>query len=128
LSIVTRLTTETTESLAFKLRAALNKKDIVGAVQIIKQFFAHVPYQLYESKEKYYHALLQMIFTVAGIAAYSEFSTNHGRIDIVVELASIIYIIEVKLNKSTTKALEQIEEHKYYERFIHKNKTVVLLG
>lgn len=109
LSIVTNLNTETTESTAFKLSSALNKKDIESAIQTIKLFFAHVPYQLHELKEKYYHALLQMMFTVAGIAAQSEFSTNYGRIDIVVELASIIYIIEVKLNKPATEALEQIE-------------------
>jgi PD-(D/E)XK nuclease superfamily len=69
-----------------------------------------------------------MMFTVAGIAAQSEFSTNYGRIDIVVELASIIYIIEVKLNQPATKALEQIEARTYYERFLHKNKAVMLLG
>lgn len=113
LSIVTSLHTETTKSMAFKLSTALDERDIAGAVQAIKQFFSHVPYQLYEPKEKYYHALLQMIFTVAGIAAHSEFSTSHGRIDIVVELAGVIYIIEVKLNKPAVEALEQIEERTY---------------
>ena len=128
LSIITTLDNEATESMATKLIIALEKKDISSAIQVIKQLFSHVPYQLYGTQEKHYHAILQMIFTVAGLASHAEFSTSHGRIDMVVDLSSIIYVIEVKLNESAAKALDQIEERKYYERFLHKNKTIMLLG
>jgi len=128
LSIITELGTDATESMALKLSAALKKKDLAVAIQTIKQLFSHVPYQLYGTQEKHYHAILQMIFTVAGLASHAEFSTSHGRIDMVIDLANIIYVIEVKLNESAAKALMQIEERKYYERFLHSNKTIMLLG
>jgi hypothetical protein len=46
----------------------------------------------------------------------------------VIDLTNVIYVIEVKLNESAAKALAQIEERKYYERFLHKQKTIMLLG
>lgn len=69
-----------------------------------------------------------MAFTVSGLAAHAEFSTSHGRIDIVIDLAKVVYIIEVKLNKPATDALSQIEERRYYERFLGGNKDIILLG
>ena len=79
-------------------------------------------------KNKHYHAILQMALTVSGLSAQAEFATSHGRIDIVVDLARVIYIIEVKLNASAADALAQIEERKYYERFLSRNKSIILLG
>jgi Holliday junction resolvase-like predicted endonuclease len=68
-----------------------------------------------------------MILTVAGLSAQSEFATSHGRIDIVIDLPQITYIVEVKLNASAAQALAQIQERKYYERFL-AHKSVMLLG
>lgn len=128
LSIITKLENDVTERIAIKLSTALKKKEFAVAMQMIKQLFSHVPYQLYDKQEMHYHSIVQMIFTVAGLAAHAEFSTSHGRIDIVVDLANIIYVIEVKLNKPAAKALEQIEKRKYYERFLNEGKDIVLLG
>lgn len=128
LSIITALDNDTAESMAMKLSIALEQKNISSAIQTIKQLFSHVPYHLYGTQEKHYHAILQMIFTVAGLASHAEFSTSHGRIDMVIDLANIIYVIEVKLNEPASKALAQIEARKYYQRFLHKNKAIMLLG
>jgi Holliday junction resolvase-like predicted endonuclease len=99
-----------------------NSSNAEEAVDIIKQLFAHVPYQLHMKEEKFYHALLQMAFTAAGIKAQSEYSTSDGRIDLVLELPKLIYIIEVKFGKKAEEALVQIEQKKYYERFLHEKK------
>jgi hypothetical protein len=78
--------------------------------------------------EKYYHSLFMMICIGAGMKVQSEYSTNLGRIDVVVELSKIIYVIEVKFNDTAENALAQIEERRYYERFMHQNKPIILLG
>ena len=128
LGIYTKLNFSETESLSLKLFNALNKKDTQEVIALLKQLLTRVPYQLHGKEEKFYHALLQVIFGACGIKAQSEFSISHGRIDIVLELPLLFYVIEVKLNASAEVALSQIEERKYYEALLHHNKKIVLLG
>jgi len=116
------------ESLSFALRKAFVEEDIEGVVELLYQLFIHVPYQLHIKKEKYYHSLFMMICIGAQIKVQSEYSTSLGSIDLVLEFSKIIYVIEVKFNKSPEEALEQIKARKYYERFLHEGKTVILLG
>jgi len=113
---------------ASRLRTALDQINLDKTVVLIRQLFAHVPYQLHMPEEKFYHALLQMLCTVAGIKAQSEYSTDHGRIDLVLDLPNVLYVAEIKFNKPANEALAQIEERKYYERFLHCDKPIVLLG
>jgi Holliday junction resolvase-like predicted endonuclease len=116
------------ERLSTQLRKSLQNCTINDMVELFRQLFAHVPYQLHMREEKFYHALLQMAFTAVGIKAQSEYSTSDGRIDLVLELPNFIYIIEVKFGKKAEEALAQIEQKKYYERFLHQNKKIILLG
>jgi hypothetical protein len=116
------------EQLSLKLQTAFIQYDVEKIVAIVKQLFAHVPYQLHMKEEKFYHAMLQMAFTIAGLRAQSEYSTSDGRIDLVLELPRLIYIIEIKFGKKAEDALAQIEQKRYYERFLHLGKKIILLG
>ena len=116
------------ERVSLELKNALNYQKIDTAIELLKQLFAHVPYQLHMKEEKYYHSLFMMICIGAGIKAQSEYSTNLGRIDLILEFEKIIYVIEVKFNKPAEEALAQIEELHYYDRFIPQNKKIILLG
>ncbi len=116
------------ESFSLKLFSALNKKDIDGAISLIQSIIARVPYSLHSTEEKFYHSLLQVLFGAAGIKAYSEQMTSHARIDMVLELPDVNYVIEVKFNETAEKALEQIEDRKYYQALAYQNKPIVLLG
>jgi predicted AAA-ATPase/PD-(D/E)XK nuclease superfamily protein len=127
LGIFTDMNSTETEQFSFKLIAALNHKKIDEAIALIKQIFVRVPYQLH-GNENFYHALLQAIFGACDIKSQSEIVTSHGRIDIVLELPSLLYVIEVKLNASAAVALAQIEERKYYESLVYHGKPIVLLG
>jgi len=110
------------------LWSAFNNHDIDEIISLLKQLFAHVPYQLHTSQEKFYHALVMMVCVGAGIKAQAEYSTSHGRIDLMVDMPQFLYIIEIKFNQQATVALQQIEERRYYERFIQSNKPTILLG
>ena len=116
------------ERMAQLLRKAFNNVDIQEVISLLKQFFAHIPYQLHTKQESFYHALFQMICIAAGIQAQSEYSTSHGRIDLVLHLPKLIYIIEIKFNTKAEEALHQIEERRYYEPFLQRNKPIILLG
>lgn len=62
------------------------------------------------------------------IYAESEVSTDKGRIDMVLQTKTHIFIFELKLNASAEAALLQIEERKYYEKYLLSGKKRVLVG
>jgi carbonic anhydrase len=55
-------------------------------------------------------------------------STNKGRMDAVIKTDKIIYIFEFKLNKTPKEAIEQIKQREYYQKYLHENKTIKLIG
>ncbi len=128
LSIIAQLAFTDAEKLSMQLGPTLNQRAIPEAVAIIKRLFVNVPYQLHVKEEKFYHALLQVTCGAAGIKAQSEYSISHGRIDLLLDLPNVLYVVEIKLNASAEIALEQIEERRYYEPFLGKGKPIVLLG
>jgi hypothetical protein len=128
LSIFTKLDYISAEHISLQLRSAFGSGNIDEAVQLIKQLFTSVPYQLHVKEEKFYHALLQVACGASGIKSQSEHSISHGRIDLVLYLSNVIYIIEIKLNDSAEVALEQIEQRRYYEAFLSYGKPITLLG
>lgn len=119
--------TETEQKLSALKKAFINQ-DSEEIIAILKQLFAHVPYQLHMKAEKYYHSLFMMICVGAGIKAQAEYSTSFGRIDLVLEFLKIIYIIEVKFNETAKEAMMQIEDRRYYDRFMGSGKQIILLG
>ncbi len=74
--------------------------------------FSKVPYQFHIDREQFYHGLLQVACHAAGLKVQSEYSLSHARIDLVLDLPSKLYVVEVKFNESAEVALAQIEEHK----------------
>ena len=54
--------------------------------------------------------------------------TAKGRIDITLETANTIYVMELKFNKSAEEALAQIEARQYADAFKMSGKKVVKVG
>jgi hypothetical protein len=128
LEVFAHISSNNAEQLYQNLKAAFIKQDIEQVVLLLQRLFAHVPYQLHMRAEKYYHSLFMMICIGAGIKAQSEYSTSHGRIDLILEFPKTIYVIEVKFNDTAANALAQIEERRYYDRFMNQDKRITLLG
>ena len=106
-------------------------------IQYLQSFFADIPARLHLPKEAYYHSLVYMMLRLTGTQILLEKETDKGRIDGVLELYDKVYIIEFKFatNKRikrvetlAQKAIQQIEEKKYYEAFIASGKKIILFG
>src|SRR5581483_5060077 len=128
LEVFTHVEHSYAQDLLTQLFVALNNNKTEDAVDVLKQLFAHIPYQLHIKQESFYHSLFIMICIGADIKYHAEYSTSLGRIDIVMELPKITYVTEIKFNDTAENALKQIEERRYYENFIHTNNPVILLG
>ena len=51
-----------------------------------------------------------------------------GSIDAVIETINHIYNLEFKINKSTTIALQQIQEKSYFQPYLLKDKPIQVIG
>ncbi|MFN8578237.1 MAG: AAA family ATPase [Candidatus Sericytochromatia bacterium] len=111
------------------LTEKIQENDLSGFFDIFKyRVFAEIPNEIFMSdKEKYYHTIIYLVLTLIGVRINVEISTNIGRIDTVIETDDHIYIFEFKM-KSTKKAIKQIEEKRYYEKYVLKNKPIYLVG
>ncbi len=89
--------------------------------------FAGIPYHLHLPDEKYYHSLSYLILALLGAKITLEENTDKGRIDAVLELESLVYIIEFKMDQAA-EALQQIKQKQYYQKYLKDPRKVILLG
>ncbi len=93
----------------------------------LNTLFANISYNLFDSKEKYYHSLIYTALLMCGLNARNEDPNNLGRSDIIVEyFDNRVWILEIKLDKPIDEAIKQIKEKKYYNKFV--GKKVYLVG
>jgi len=111
-----------------KLAQYIQEGNIPDFIEIIKEFFLSLNYYDHMKKEKYYQGILYTILYLTGLKINSEEFTNIGRIDLLLNTDSEIYLFELKLNRSAKIALEQIHQKKYYEKYLSSNKKINLIG
>jgi hypothetical protein len=119
---------EEAEKLIDDIKESLEKKQIDSFIRQMKAFIASIPYNLVESgAERFYHLVFYLVMKSLIVKVYPEKYTNLGRIDTVVETGSFIYVMEFKMG-SAAEAFKQILEKKYYERYLERSQTIILLG
>lgn len=111
----------------FELIRALNENDIEKCMEILREVFISVDYDIQIPKEKYWQTVFYLIFKLLGFRITTEVKTNPGRVDAVID-DKCIYIFEFKLNGTKEEALAQIKTKKYYEKYIGKGKPIYLIG
>lgn len=114
-----------------KLIKALNENSISDFCRVLTALFAQIPYTINKPREDYYHSLFQLLMSLISpkhTESNSEILTNIGRIDSVVETENYLYLFELKVNSDPEVALKQIEDKKYYERYLLKDKKIILVG
>lgn len=63
-----------------------------------------------------------------GMSVQCELHTAVGRIDMTVETHRYIYVMEFKIDQSPQRALAQIEEKHYADRYLSDCRQVVKIG
>ena len=119
------------------LTAILNK-DMEQFKKEIYQLFASLPYNSYvnndiQNYEGYYANVMYAYLAGLGIEFKAEDVTNLGRIDLTIATPDMsqVYIIEFKVVDNANqngKALEQIKEKKYHEKYQEKADELILIG
>lgn len=114
-------------SLLRNLQRALTTQQIDTFITIFQGVFAAIPHHLFLSQEAYYHSVVYLVLRLLGFTIHAEWPTNLGRIDALLELDDIVYILEFKMTTGAI-ALQQIRDKQYHQPFIGGDKRVILLG
>ncbi|MBQ7178350.1 MAG: AAA family ATPase [Victivallales bacterium] len=107
----------TGDSLLEKLQDAIMSDDVDAFLKLFQSVLANIDYKLHINQEQYYHSLFFIVFFLLGSEIEAESCTNEGRIDAYIRTSKAIYIFEFKLNKTAKKAVSQIIDKHYYEKF-----------
>ncbi|WP_165941872.1 AAA family ATPase [Cardinium endosymbiont of Culicoides punctatus] len=121
------------EKIKDKIITKLKDIDLEGFVKVIRSCMSSIPSNLSNPKhnrnEAYYHTALHCLLEGAELNPLSEHATSEGRIDIVINsLSDVTYIFELKHDQNSNTALGQIEGNNYREKFLYKDKNIVLIG
>lgn len=120
------------------LAYAIETRDIQEMIEAIDSIYAKVSLRARKQIERsgrqdklthleaFYQSIMVSLFESTGVNVVSEEESAGGRADVVVRYNGIVYVIELKVDKSAREALEQIKEKGYHESY--KGKEVYLIG
>ena len=110
-----------------RLKQSLSEEKFDDFFKLVSTIYASVPYQIYSKKEASFHTIFHVLAHLITNTSRSEESTNKGRIDTIIELDSKIFLFEFKLDNAN-KAIQQIKEMDYHEKYLDNNKVIFLIG
>ena len=101
-----------------RMYLALRKDDMDGCLKAMQEFLTTIPYQENTLKdapttEGHFTAMLYVMFSLLNVYVYSQVRNAKGRLDILIETDTTIYVMELKLDGDLDKAMKQIDEKDY---------------
>ncbi|MEI3070056.1 MAG: ATP-binding protein [Prevotella sp.] len=112
-----------------KMSVFVKKGDMDAAFCLLNDFLETVPYCDNTNYEGHWQQTLYIMFALlTNYRIMVESHTAKGRIDITMETADAIYVMELKFNKSAEEALAQIDAKHYADAFKMSGKKVVKIG
>ena len=114
---------------AFEAAKALYAHDVPKFLKALKAFFTDIPYDMTDRQnEQMWQTIVYVVLRSIGVNVNGEVKTHDGRMDMVVELPNDIYIIEFKLDKPASEAMEQIKGKEYAGKYVLSGKRITLIG
>jgi hypothetical protein len=114
---------------AFEAAKALYAHDPQKFIKALKSFFTDIPYDMTDRQnEQMWQTIVYVVLRSIGVNVNGEVKTHDGRIDMVIDLPDDIYIVEFKLDRSASEAMEQIKGKDYAGKYALSGKRVTLIG
>ena len=108
---------------------ALEQNNLAEVINIIHNLIKSVPDQNYiKDQEKFFHAIIHLIFTMVGSDPRSEMHTGIGRMDTVIITPHRIFLFEFKMIETPKEAIQCIEDRQYADSLRHLNKPITGVG
>ena len=121
---------------AAKFWLALRKGDMNLAMQHMQTYLAGIPYvegfkkKLAEAttKEGFYEYTFYLIFSMLNVYVRTQVKVANGRTDMIILMPDTIYVMELKVDDSAQKALDQINAKGYATPYLTDGRKVVKVG
>jgi hypothetical protein len=117
------------ENIADNIIEILKKQEIEKLKEQIEILISNISYVHFKQESSYVIAVFSMLYST-GLNVITEDNTSKGRIDLTIIVNnSIVYIIEFKViekDKDKGKALKQIEQKEYYNKYLNYNKVYIV--
>ena len=113
----------------FALLDYVEAGDTDGMRRLLEALFASIPYTRADDPfENYFQAVLWLVFTMLGRYVTCELHQATGRMDVLIETAGHVYVMELKRDGTAAEALAQIEQHGYAKPFAADARQLHLIG
>jgi hypothetical protein len=116
------------DTIVDSLADAIEADDLAGFMTHFQSFLANISYDMHLPYEKYYQTIFFVVFRLLGASVEAESRTNEGRIDAYIRTEKAVYLFEFKLNKTSRKAVGQIIDRHYYEKFESCGLPIKMVG
>ncbi len=141
-ALLRHIITYLTGSISKKDKILFDMYDILSEAKIEKlkelffSFFVSIPNEWYrkseiQNYEGFYASIFYSYFAALGLEIKTEESTNKGKLDMAVFFKDKCFIFEFKVVnhfKENSKAIKQIKEKKYYDKYLGKFKEIYMIG
>ena len=108
---------------------ALDTDNLAEVIKILNNLIQSVPDQNYiNDEEKFFHAIIHLIFTMIGSDPRTEMHTPIGRMDTVIITKNRIYLFEFKMNETAQAAIQCIKDRHYADSLRHRNLPITGVG
>ena len=112
-----------------RMSGLIRRKDMDGALHLLQDYLGTVPYCNVTNYEGHYQQMLYIIFTLlTAFVVDVEVHTPKGRVDMVLQTKTDLYLVELKLNKDAQVAMNQINLRQYHKRFALTGLPVTKVG
>lgn len=121
LPIASNVDSFNSDSLVVSFYCAIRDNDLDKALTAIQSYIASIPYDVmtkedWEDKakcEKFYQTIIFLMFNFFNRNIQTEVRSIRGRADIVMYRPDVVYVLEIKVDKSADEALKQIDDKGY---------------
>lgn len=114
--------------LALNIAKSLRTHQFDALKDLFDQALAQLTYQIIDSTEHFFQAVVLLILQMGRLRAEAEVPTNNGSMDIVITLPNEIIIIELKFNKLAAEGLAQIKDKNYAKKFRAAGTKLMAVG
>ncbi len=112
-----------------RMSGLIRRRDMDGALHLLQDYLGTVPYCNVTNYEGHYQQMLYIIFTLlTALVVDVEVHTPKGRVDMVLQTNTDLYLVELKLNKSAQAAMQQINLRNYRQRFALSGLPITKVG
>ncbi len=112
-----------------RMSGLIRRRDMDGALHLLQDYLGTVPYCNVTNYEGHYQQMLYIIFTLlTALVVDVEVHTPKGRVDMVLQTNTDLYLVELKLNRSAQAAMQQINLRNYRQRFALSGLPITKVG